>query len=159
LALIEKNSYIFFKGKSNKEAHMHAKTNTATSLGISHSASHQIAQSLAQILANTYILYVKTQNFHWNIVDERFYSLHKMLDAQYDDLAEAVDDLAERIRALGYKSPGSLRQFLEISSLDESDNDLDGNLMLHHLIEDHMTIANQVRPLIPEFQKHGDEGS
>lgn len=137
---------------------MNAKTNVSSTLGISH-GSHQISQNLAQVLADTYVLYVKTQNFHWNLVDERFYFLHKMLEKQYEDLAEAVDELAERIRILGYKAPGSLRQFLELTALDESDNDLDANLMLHHLIEDHTAIANLVRPQIPESQKHGDEGT
>lgn len=124
-----------------------------------HSVRQKIINFLAEILADTYILYVKTQNFHWNVEDERFYSLHKMFEEQYKALAEATDDLAERIRALNGKAPGSMRQFLELSGLEEDSNNLPGDAMLHHLTEDHMALATKIRPLIPESQKHGDEGT
>jgi|EndMetStandDraft_5_1072996.scaffolds.fasta_scaffold607016_1 starvation-inducible DNA-binding protein len=119
----------------------------------------KIINFLAQTLADTYLLYVKTQNFHWNVIDERFFSLHKMFEEQYEALAAATDDLAERIRALNGKAPGSMRQFLELTSLDEDDNDLPADVMLQHLIEDHTAIAGRLRPLIPESQKYGDEGT
>lgn len=114
---------------------------------------------LSQLLSNTYILYVKTQNFHWNIRDERFYSLHKMFEKQYEELAEATDDLAERIRALGHTAPGALREFLANGSLHESESTLSGDAMLQQLIEDHHTLTDQIRPKISEIQKTGDEGT
>lgn len=121
--------------------------------------SQKIITTMNQILADTYILYVKTQNFHWNVVDERFYFLHKMFEEQYEALEEATDTIAERIRALNGKALGSLQQFLENSSLSEAENNLTANAMLKALIEDHTLMANRLRPLIPEFQEDKDEGS
>lgn len=138
---------------------MVTKTRAGTPLTITQEASRHIAQVLAHVLADTYILYMKTQNFHWNIVDERFFFLHEMLDKQYHELAEAIDELAERIRTLNFKAPGSLRQLLELSSLEEADNDLNANLMLRQLLEDHRALANKIRPQIPDAQKYGDEGT
>jgi starvation-inducible DNA-binding protein len=123
------------------------------------SANQKASRLLAQLLANTYLVYVKTQNFHWNVVDERFYSLHQMFEKQYEDLAEAIDEIAERMRALRTKVPGSMRSFLEICSLEEADHDLDAQMMIRQLYEDHMAIANQLRPQIHEVQKLGDEGT
>lgn len=119
----------------------------------------KIVEFIAKALADTYVLYLKTQNFHWNVEDERFYSLHKMFEKQYEELAEAVDDLAERIRALNAKSPATMKQFLELTSLEEGSKNLNGNAMLEQLAHDHTTIANTIRPWIPESQKHGDEGT
>lgn len=131
--------------------------NTATLL--ERNVRNKIVQHLAKALADTYVLYVKTQNFHWNVEDPRFFFLHEMFEKQYKDLAEAVDDLAERIRALESKSPASLKEFLQITSLEEASNDLDGNTMIEQLINDHTSIANMLRPWIPESQKHGDEAT
>lgn len=122
-------------------------------------ASAHIAQIIGQVLADTYVLYVKTQNFHWNIVDPRFYFLHEMLDDQYKALAKEVDQLAERIRMIRHRSPGSMRQFLELSTLEESHNDLSGNDMIRQLAQDHETSANLLRARIEEVIKLGDEGT
>ena len=89
-------------------------------IGLDQSVRQQIGQHLGFVLADLYILYVKTQNFHWNIVDPRFYSLHLFLEKQYEEISEAIDEVAERIRQLGERSPASLRQFLEIGTLEES---------------------------------------
>lgn len=122
-------------------------------------ACQKTAQLLAQLLSDTYLLYVKTQNFHWNIVDPRFYALHKMLEEQYEELAEAVDMIAERIRALGLKAPGSMRQFLEMTMLEEAGNNLSGNAMLEQLFSDHQAIARSLYTHIEESSKLGDEGT
>ena len=91
------------------------------------SSAAQITDILSEILANTYISYVKTQNFHWNIINPRFYSLHELLEDYYKQLAEAIDEIAERIRMLQSRSPGSMRQFLELGSLKESQDQLSGD--------------------------------
>src|SRR5262245_46637601 len=91
-------------------------------------------QFLSQLLSDTYILYVKTQNFHWNIRDERFYSLHSMFEKQYEELAEAVDELAERLRMLNLTAPGSMREFLAKGTIQESAATLTGDAMLQQLI-------------------------
>lgn len=122
-------------------------------------ASTQIAQIIGQALADTYVLYVKTQNFHWNIIDPRFYFLHEMLDDQYKALAKEIDQIAERIRMIRHRSPGSMRQFLELATLEESHNDLSGNDMIRQLAQDHDTLANQLRSRIEEVIKLGDEGT
>lgn len=126
---------------------------------IEKSDRQKIADRLAHLLADTYVLYVKTQNFHWNVIDPRFYSLHKFLEEQYEALADAIDEVAERIRALQFKAPGSLNQFLELTCLEESSNQLPADRMLHQLVRDHETISNDIRPLIKEFQDMKDEGS
>ena len=131
----------------------------STSTLMDQGAKHKIAQFLSKVLSDTYVLYVKTQNFHWNVVDPRFFALHKMLDEQYHNLAESIDEIAERIRALESKAPGSMQHFLDQTSLMEADNNLTANVMLHQLIDDHTAIANLIRPWIPESQKYGDEAT
>lgn len=118
-----------------------------------------IAQTLSQVLANTYVLYTKTQNFHWNLVDARFYSLHLLFEKQYEELADAVDLLAERMRMINAKAPGSMREFLELTLLEESVGSLSGNEMIRELNEDHIFCANALRPLVGEIADRGDEGT
>ena len=122
-------------------------------------ARKQIAQNLRVMLADTYVLYVKTQNFHWNIVDPRFYSLHLFLEKQYKALAKSIDEIAERIRMLGERSPGSLREFLELTTLKESKGSQSGDGMLKELVADHEKVIEPIRENITLFQKLGDEGS
>lgn len=122
-------------------------------------ACQQVCHLLAQFLSDTYVLYVKTQNFHWNMVDARFYFLHKMLEEQYEELAEAVDEIAERIRALGCKSPASMRQFLELTMLEEAGTDLNANQMILQLAEDHQVIARSLHAKIDEANKYHDDGT
>lgn len=119
----------------------------------------QLAQNLSLILADTYILYAKTQNFHWNVMDPRFYSLHLFFEKQYRELAEALDEIAERIRMLGERAPGSLKQFIEVSSLKESNGDLTAEEMLVELLKDHEALCRFIRERIELASKLGDEGT
>ncbi|MBS4164502.1 Uncharacterized protein PRO82_001831 [Candidatus Protochlamydia amoebophila] len=128
-------------------------------LNLDQSVRQQIAQFLSLILSDTYVLYVKTQNFHWNLIDSRFYALHNFLEKQYKELAEATDELAERIRMLGEQAPGSLKQFLEMTSLKESDGDLGGDDMLQQLLKDHESICSHLRERIDQSSELGDEGT
>jgi starvation-inducible DNA-binding protein len=122
-------------------------------------ASEQIVQGLSQLLADTYIAYLKTQNFHWNVEDARFHSLHKLFEELYEQLADAVDEIAERIRALRLKSPGTMRQFLQLATLEEAEPDLTGDEMIHDLCHDREALAKHIRPKIEEAIKLGDEGT
>jgi starvation-inducible DNA-binding protein len=131
----------------------------STSAVLGRSACEQNSQSLSQILADTYILYLKTQNFHWNVTDERFHSMHEMFEEQYKELAEAVDELAERIRMLKSKAPGSMRQFLELTTLEEAEEGISGNDMLRALCHDREAVARHIRPKIDECIKLGDQGT
>lgn len=130
-----------------------------TSIALEQTASEQIAQSLAQILADTYVTYLKTQNCHWNVVDARFHSLHEMFEEFYKQLAEATDELAERIRMLKMKAPASMKQFLELTTLQEIDESLTGDQMIHDLCHDRETLIKHIRPKIEEFTSLGDQGS
>lgn len=88
-------------------------------IGISEDHRKSIADGLSRLLADTYLLYLKTHNYHWNVTGEWFHQLHEQFEEQYTDLAEAVDEIAERIRALGFRAPGSFREFSELASIDE----------------------------------------
>ncbi len=122
-------------------------------------ATQKISKQLSQFLANTYVLYLKTQNFHWNVEDPRFFFLHKMLEEQYEELAEAVDLIAERIRSIGHRSPGSMQEFLKLATIKESLEELTANQMIEELLQDHESIAAHMRSLVEEFTKLGDQGS
>lgn len=123
------------------------------------SIRQQIAQFLNLILADTYILYVKTQNFHWNIVDPRFDTLHQFLEKQYEELAEAIDEIAERIRILGERAPGTLKQFLDMTSYKESNGEENSDDMLQQLIEDHEAMCQHLRERIERSNELGDIGT
>ncbi len=125
---------------------------------ITPSATQKIAKNLNIFLANTFVVYVKTLNFHWNVIDPRFYSLHKMFEGQYEELASAIDDIAERIRGLQTLSAGSMKTFLELATLKESPTNISGNEMIETLLHDHETLCNEIRPLIEALQSFGDEG-
>jgi starvation-inducible DNA-binding protein len=127
--------------------------------GLDKKARQSIKVILSKALANTYILLAKTQNFHWNVVDPRFHSLHELFQQQYEALFEAADEIAERIRMLGFKSPGSLREFLDLGTLDEAETNLSGDDMLSELLIDHELIIKDLREQIKEVIDLGDEGT
>lgn len=122
-------------------------------------ASRHSAEELGILLADTYLLYVKTQNFHWNVTDPRFHSLHEFFEEQYKALAEAVDEIAERIRALDQKAPATMREFLDLTRLAESPTTLSADDMLRALIKDHEALAQWLRPTIEQTAKSGDQGT
>lgn len=122
-------------------------------------AAEKITVGLKNALASTYMLYLKTQNFHWNVESPHFYSYHKMFEEQYEELAEAVDLLAERIRNFGKKAPASMQEFLKLSSLHESSSDLSSKEMIRILYEDHETLSDILLNRIQEVQEFGDEGT
>ncbi len=129
------------------------------SMVMDNEAIKRITHLLSVLLADTYLLYLKTQNFHWNVEDSRFHSLHEMFEKQYSSLAEAIDEIAERIRMLGEKSPGTMRQFLELTTISEADSDLSGDQMIQTLMADHETLTHHLRPMIKEASDLNDEGS
>jgi len=88
-------------------------------IGISKSDREKIAKALSTVLADTYMLYLKTHNYHWNVKGELFHSLHEQFEHQYTELGEAVDKIAERIRALGHRAPGSFREFSKLTDVEE----------------------------------------
>ena len=114
-------------------------------IGIDKAQREQIAAGLSKVLADTYTLYLKTHNFHWNVTGPMFQTLHLMFEAQYNELALAVDLVAERIRALGFPAPGTYRQFLALSSIHEEDGVPKAQDMIVKLVEGHETVARTSR--------------
>jgi starvation-inducible DNA-binding protein len=129
-------------------------------LGIDNNARAHIAERLSQALATSYALQVKTQYYHWNVTGSHFIGLHKLFEEQYRDLQNAVDELAERIRALGHFAPGTFREFQE-GSLIKEDNSLpkSSEAMLKNLVESHEALSRFFREAIPYVQELGDEAT
>lgn len=129
-------------------------------IGISDKDRAAIAAGLAKLLAETYTLYLTTHNFHWNVTGPQFNSLHAMFMAQYTELWNAVDPIAERIRALGHPAPGSYAQFAKLSSLpDAPATPPKATKMIELLVQGHEAIARTARGLFPVVDKAGDEPS
>lgn len=127
--------------------------------GLSNTATKKVADELASTLANTYILYLKTQNFHWNVISKQFQSLHLMFENQYQDLADAADLLAEHIRALGHPAPGSFKQFSKLAEIEEATTVPSDTQMLSELLADNELLCRNLRASIKIAQESGDEGS
>ena len=115
--------------------------------------SHEI---LREVLASTYILYTKTLSFHWHVVGPQFHSLHGLFEEQYDELFSAVDELAERIRAIGHLAPANCADMLEHSIIDESEANMSAEEMIGHLTGDHFKMAQLIRKKIVEAEKAND---
>lgn len=113
--------------------------------GLDTSDRRELAQAVSKALAETYVLYTKTQAVHWNVVGPMFYSLHKLTETQYEDLAEAVDVIAERIRALGAPAPGSFGEFLELSDIVEQRQKQTAEQAVTMLCADHEIAARTFR--------------
>ncbi|MBS0359158.1 MAG: DNA starvation/stationary phase protection protein [Proteobacteria bacterium] len=99
--------------------------------------NQKLISGFSRLLADTYFLYLKTQNFHWNVVGIEFVNLHHLFEQQYTGLADAVDTIAERIRALGGMAPGSFAEFSKLTKLKESTKKLTAAEMIKQLIHDH----------------------
>jgi starvation-inducible DNA-binding protein len=101
---------------------------------------------LTLLLADEYVLYTKTRNYHWNVTGPHFHDLHKLFESQYDFIDGKIDEIAEFIRSLGEKSPGSLREFLKSTRIKEDAGaDVTASQMLHHLLADHEAVIRQLR--------------
>jgi len=121
---------------------------TNVNTGIEGKDRKEMADALSCALAETYVLYLKTQGFHWNVVGPLFYGLHKLTEAQYEDLAGAVDELAERIRALGHPAPATFAKFLELSELKEMSGNPSAEEGIQALVKDHETISRTFREAV-----------
>jgi len=114
-------------------------------IGIDAKNREQLATALSKVQADTYTLYLKTHNFHWNVTGPMFQTLHLMFEQQYNELWLAVDLVAERIRALGFPAPGSYKQFAALSSIKEDDGVPKAEEMIRRLVEGHETVARTAR--------------
>lgn len=128
-------------------------------IGLSEETRQAISQSLARLLADSYTLYLKTQNFHWNVTGPRFQAVHAMTMEQYTDLATAIDDIAERIRALGEVAPGSYSAYARLASIKEETGVPEAAQMLRQLADDHEHISRNIREALPRAQEAADEST
>ncbi len=130
---------------------------TDINIGISEDLRRSIADGLAHVLADTYTLYLKTHGFHWNVTGPLFNTLHLMFEEQYQELATAVDTIAERIRALGFPAPGSHAQFAQLASIDEETGILSAEEMLRQLVRDQEAVVRTARSVFPSVHEAHDE--
>jgi starvation-inducible DNA-binding protein len=126
-------------------------------IGIDDKARKDIADGLSHLLADSYTLYLKTHNFHWNVTGPMFNTLHLMFEGQYTELATAVDEIAERIRALGHPAPGSYAQFTKLSKVKEETGTPGAEDMIKQLVEAHETVARTAREVFPVAEAASDE--
>lgn len=108
------------------------------------------AVKLSKVLADTYTLYLKTQNFHWNVTGPMFQTLHTMFEEQYTEMATAIDEIAERIRALGHTAPGSFGEFFELTTIQESNGHVSAENMIKELVKGHQEIINSLESFLKE---------
>ncbi|AFZ11112.1 Ferritin Dps family protein [Crinalium epipsammum PCC 9333] len=126
-------------------------------IGIDENARKDIAEGLSRLLADTYTLYLKTHNFHWNVTGPMFQTLHLMFEAQYNELALAVDLIAERIRALGFPAPGTYSEFAQLSSIPETPGVPKAHDMIRLLVEGQEAVTRTARSIFPVVEQVNDE--
>jgi starvation-inducible DNA-binding protein len=134
-----------------------AATYAPIDIGIEASGREAVAAGLAKLLADSYTLYLKTHNFHWNVTGPMFNTLHLMFEQQYTELATAVDLLAERIRALGLPAPGSYAQFSRLASVKEETGVPHADDMVRQLVEGQEAVARTARQVFPVAERAGDQ--
>ena len=126
-------------------------------IGIDLEQRQKIADGLSRLLADSYTLYLKTHNFHWNVTGPQFNTLHTMFEGQYTELAAAVDEIAERIRALGIKAPGSYSSFTDLTSIEEGIGEESAEEMIRQLVIGQETVARTAREAFPAAEVANDE--
>ena len=123
-------------------------------------SSHQtVVAALSELLAGSYTLYLKTHNYHWNVTGPMFTTLHTLFETQYTELALAVDEIAERIRALGAFAPGSYTDFSKLSTVKEERGRPPATDMIRNLVSDQEEIAASARRVIEASESAGDQAS
>lgn len=126
-------------------------------IGINEADRQAIAAGLSKLLADTYTLYLKTHNFHWNVTGPMFQTLHLMFEGQYNELALAVDAIAERIRSLGIAAPGTYKAFAELSSIQQEEGIPSATEMIRILVEGQEAVVRTARSIFPLVEKAQDE--
>ena len=126
-------------------------------IGIAEADRKAIAEGLSKVLADTFALYIKTHSFHWNVTGPMFNTLHTMFMEQYSELWAALDEIAERIRALGYPAPGSFSQFRQLASIDEEVSVPKAQEMIRQLVAGHEAVARTARTVFPTASEANDQ--
>jgi len=126
-------------------------------IGITEEGRAEIVAGLSRLLADTYTLYLKTHNFHWNVTGPMFNTLHLMFEGQYTELALAVDLIAERIRSLGFPAPGTYSDFVRLSSIPETTGVPKAEEMIKLLVEGQEAVTRTARSIFPVVEQANDE--
>lgn len=126
-------------------------------IGINQQDRQQIADGLSHLLADTYTLYLKTHNFHWNVTGPMFQTLHLMFEQHYNELSLAVDLIAERIRALGHPAPGSYADYARLTSIAEASGVPKAEEMIRQLVDGHETLCRTARSIFQVVEHASDE--
>ena len=127
--------------------------------GLNEAERKQVADELSRLLADSYTLYLKSHNYHWNVTGLMFQTLHLMFEEHYNELALAVDEIAERIRALGHIAPASYRDFSSLTSIDERTSLPDATGMIRDLVEGHETVVATARIVVAGAEQASDVAS
>jgi starvation-inducible DNA-binding protein len=130
---------------------------TPINIGINEKDRKKIVGGLEHVLADTYTLYLKTHNFHWNVTGPMFQTLHLMFMTQYNEIWMAVDLVAERIRALGYPAPGSYKEFAALTSIKDSSGTVSAKEMIKQLVAGQEAVVRTAREVLPVAEKAGDQ--
>lgn len=130
---------------------------SSINIGLSEKDRSNIVDGLSRMLADTYTLYLKTHNFHWNVTGPMFQTLHIMFMTQYNESWLAVDLLAERIRSLGYPAPGSYKEFAALTSIKDSSGTVSAKEMIKQLVAGQETVVRTAREVLPIAEKAGDQ--
>ena len=139
---------------------MKMKTMPQIDIGIGEKERKEISNGLSKLLADTYTLYLKTHNFHWNVTGPMFNTLHLMFEQQYNELALAVDLIAERIRALGFPAPGTYGEFSKLSSITENPGVVpSAEEMIKLLVEGNESVVKTARVIFPTAERASDEST
>jgi len=136
-----------------------SQTRPVIDIGIDEADRRKIADGLARVLADTYALYLKTHAFHWNVEGPMFNTLHQMFMEEYTELWNALDLIAERIRALGFPAPGSYTEFSKLGSIEETVGVPEAMEMVRLLVRGHEAVARTARKVFPVAEKAGDEAT
>lgn len=128
-------------------------------IGIDAGAREKVAHGLSRLLADSYAVYLKTHGYHWNVRGPNFASLHNLFMTQYTEIWTAIDDVAERIRALGALAPQGYRSFANLSGIGEGDPEKDAPGMLAELVKDHEALIATARAIRPDAEAAGDDVS
>ncbi len=133
---------------------------TDVNIGIKEQDRTGVVDILSKLLADEYVLYTKTRNYHWNVTGSDFSEYHKMFEEQYDEIDSDIDDIAERIRSLGAKSPGTLHEFVDSTRLEEAPKDYpSAGIMIQNLLSDHEKIIRTLRQDVVSCERHNDVGT
>ncbi|MDM1243890.1 Dps family protein [Acinetobacter indicus] len=133
------------------------KTSMHIDIGISEDNRAKIVEGLSRLLADSYTLYLMTHNFHWNVTGPQFNSLHTMFMTQYTEQWNALDVIAERIRALGFPAPGTYKEFVKLASIEEVEGIPKANEMVELLVRAHETVARTARSIFDVVEEANDQ--